>query len=258
MKSKVILSGTLLVLLGSSVVWAGDPWKEKPWTEWTSKEVTKVLRESPWARRAPLSRLSTGLDETSPTADYSGPGDISFGQRARPDRLYMAVRWLSSLTLRKAIVRYWQLRKKVTEEGSKQFLSVQSAYYVIGIGGDVEVWSDRSRPRDELPVGTLPFSADAESFAKQLQQAAYLEFKESKRKVFPVTAGVVKEGPLVAAARVLLYFPKESEGEPVPTPRDKKVKFFCPLDIRTSPPTRINTSVEFDLRKMVRDGKPDL
>jgi hypothetical protein len=170
----------------------------------------------------------------------------------------MAARWLSSLTLRKAIVRYWQLRGKATEEGSKQFLSAKSAYYVIGIGGDVEVWSDRSRPRDELPVGTLPFSADAESLAKQLQQAAYLEFKESKRKVFPVAAGVVKEGPLVAGARVLLYFPKESEGEPVPSPQDKKVKFFCPFDIRTAPPVRINTVVEFDLRKMTFEGEPDL
>ncbi len=50
MKGKAAVAGTLLVIVSSALVWAGNPWKEKPAAVWTKKEVEKVLNKSPWVR----------------------------------------------------------------------------------------------------------------------------------------------------------------------------------------------------------------
>jgi hypothetical protein len=63
MKRRATLSVALLVLPGALLVWAADPWKEKPYTEWAEKDVRKVLEKSPWAKRidqVARTRRSTG------------------------------------------------------------------------------------------------------------------------------------------------------------------------------------------------------
>jgi hypothetical protein len=66
MKFRATLSAMLVVLLGSVVAWAGDPWKEKSYTESIGQEVNRVLEESPWARA--LHPPSTSV-RTEATAD---------------------------------------------------------------------------------------------------------------------------------------------------------------------------------------------
>lgn len=80
------------------------------------------------------------------------------------------------------------------------------------------------------------------------RKAVYLKPKRSKRKVFPVRVEFDLRGHALAAK---FYFLRELDGEPVIGPMEKKVEFVWPLHgfvIRT----------DFDLRKMVRNGKPDL
>ena len=72
-----------------------------------------------------------------------------------------------------------------------------------------------------------------------------------------------------------LIFPRYLDGKPIFGPNEKKVRFRCkvtlqrPIQARASDPARVsfigrnfpqefNLQVDFDLRKMVRDGKPDL
>ena len=45
----------LAVTLASAVVWAADFWEKKGFTEWSDKEVTRMLTQSPWVRTVDLS-----------------------------------------------------------------------------------------------------------------------------------------------------------------------------------------------------------
>src|SRR5579863_10298660 len=47
----VIMVLLLLVSLGLIVTWAGgDPWKSKPYQQWDSKDILKIVNDSPWAK----------------------------------------------------------------------------------------------------------------------------------------------------------------------------------------------------------------
>ena len=271
MKSKVILGGTLLVLLGSSVVWAGDPWKEKPYTEWTKKEVKKLLDDSPWMRRFTHKRTSTASPPplrkkdksaaeeaeerqqaaiyTQGTSEHAGEvmerresaeqwRDLRYGMsttgRKLDTKLKVAVQWLSSNTLRQAIVRYWQLRGKMNEQVAQQFLSPQSDY-VVGI---------------RLEKGSLEITTTGPIPAEVVSGMAYLEHVPTEKKILPVAMEKVFNSSLLSpVADYVFYFPRQFDSLGVPNSGDK-VKFHCifPADFE----------VEFDLAQMMRNGKPDL
>jgi hypothetical protein len=40
------------VFMSAVLAWAGgDPWKGKPYSQWTEQDVTEVMQASPWAKR---------------------------------------------------------------------------------------------------------------------------------------------------------------------------------------------------------------
>ena len=91
----------------------------------------------------------------------------------------------------------------------------------------------------------------------QKRQAALLELKQSKKKIFPkhvemkfgqTAAGSGRVGRYVDAR---FYFPREVDGQPLLGPAEKRVTFRWLLE-------RLPVSGDFDLRKMARDGQPDL
>jgi len=118
MKFKVSLSAMLLVLLGSGVLWAGDPWKEKPYTEWTKKEVGKVLVKSPWAKQVKRHARDKLILTTPPTTEK---------------RTYHAltVVWFSALPVREAFERMRQLEGAESEREDRTGLSRQPEHYEV-------------------------------------------------------------------------------------------------------------------------------
>src|SRR5271170_4467956 len=49
MRKKII--GGVALLAVATLAWAGgDPWKSKPVSQWTEKDVTDILLNSPWVR----------------------------------------------------------------------------------------------------------------------------------------------------------------------------------------------------------------
>ena len=246
MKSKVILSAVLLVFLGASAVWAGDPWKKKPHTEWSMEEVMTVLHRSPWARvvravdRQSSRERAAGIEaaeigRSTPSArDESAPHDLSYDPRASSVghdglvwRTGVAVRWLSSRTIREAMARYRLLNE--AEEVNVPGLSVQLEYYTIGL----------LSPR-LVPV------------AETVGKTASLKLLPSGKIVRPTQVERVKKDSF---ADILVHFPREVDGQPLFSVKDKKVEFSCDYGL-TQAPTKVKA--KFDLRKMVRDGKPDL
>ena len=56
---KRILSLLVVGALSGGTLWAADPWKSnKKYTDWSEKEIQKVLKKSPWAKTVTLTFLS--------------------------------------------------------------------------------------------------------------------------------------------------------------------------------------------------------
>jgi len=105
-----------LVVLTSLVVSAAGIW-DKPFTEWSDKDVDKVLTDSPWAGKASLTHARVGTN-LGPVPDWP---------------LLVTVR--TALPYKEA-----QIRKQVVDPGSltaeqKAALTVQEPLYVIAIAG---------------------------------------------------------------------------------------------------------------------------
>src|SRR5580658_4384788 len=47
---KQMFGGVALLVVAALAVAGGDPWKSKPFSQWTDKDVTDILLNSPWAR----------------------------------------------------------------------------------------------------------------------------------------------------------------------------------------------------------------
>lgn len=243
MMTKSIVRSLFVLLLGAAVLWAGDPWKEKPFTEWSQKETAKVIRNSPWARSVSIlsaegslqgpARTSVpqeGDDRMARLGSLGGSG----GGGSRPGRsggrTRFIVQWALALTVRQALVRRQQLRGTVEEEQAHQFLARRPEQYVIIV----------------LGPNMGPFQELGED---KVRQSAYLQPRHSKKKILPERVRFIRRGTRLAA--VEFYFPRRVEEGPVIDPGEKKVRFYC-----TSSSSALST--DFNLRKMTRKGEPDL
>ena len=73
---------SVLLLLCALCMWAADFWTTKPFTEWSEKEVAKILSNSPWAEKVTISRRRRrGADPESPSGGRGGGGGGGGGGR---------------------------------------------------------------------------------------------------------------------------------------------------------------------------------
>ena len=253
MNSKLRLASLAAGLFCAGLLWAGDPWQEKPYTEWSHRDAEKVLNNSPWASTEEIF-LSAPVGGGSPGEIRRLPDDLArrwvdpnryndaaqslwqqrTGQRGVPLEATVTgvviVQWASSLTLRQALVRQGQLYGRGTDAEAEQLLSLPLEHYVVAV-----------------------YRSDLSSFTDvtgdTARAAAYLELKPSKRKMPPALVQLVRWGDVLT--HVEFYFPRESQGQPTIGPAETGVTFYWQHG-------KQSTRVDFDLRKMVREGKPDL
>ncbi|MCI0657173.1 MAG: hypothetical protein L0170_08895 [Acidobacteria bacterium] len=205
----------MATLLCASLLYAQKAWEKKPYTEWTQREVSQVLQESPWARSALLQGYI--LVET--------PAQAAGGPR-------VVARWESSLTARQALVRREELAGRAKGEAAAEYLATTPPNYVLVLFGP--------------PLASRSFQQLTEEVVRD---STYLELQSSKQKIKPVAVRLHRQGVELSALE--FHFPREIEGKPLLGPEQKKVGFYCGMG-----PAWFST--EFDLTKMVRDGKPDL
>ena len=119
-----------ICLLAVSTLSAGDPWKEKPWTEWTEKDCIKILQKSPWGKRVLIDNQN---DEFS--------------------RFYIVL--YSALPIRQAIIRLMQIRtnfesmapedRKAFDATSEMMLSsVSQDSFIFLVTGARPIWEKRN------------------------------------------------------------------------------------------------------------------
>ena len=140
------------------------------------------------------------------------------------------VQWASALTVRQAIVRQKQLQGSHDPGEAARFLSAVPADHVILVYG---------------PSARL-FEWLTEQVARD---AARLKLKRAKREIPAASVRYIWGDVKIAAAE--FRFPRATDGESTIPVDEETATFVCRI-------SNIAISVQFDLRKMVRDGKPDL
>ncbi len=150
----------LIALLAVFSLYAADAWQTKPFTEWTDKDVQKILTNSPWAhsvsisvgagmadnpltgRQEPGSRPSgmnpaTGPGVMAPNGQEGGHDSRGgFPDATTVDRQSIAlmVVWQSALPVKQALARRRFGAEAVGSVDAKKFLD-ENPGYLIGISG---------------------------------------------------------------------------------------------------------------------------
>ena len=51
MRRSYVAPGITVLMLGCIALFGAESWRDKPSSEWTADEVTKILNDSPWAQQ---------------------------------------------------------------------------------------------------------------------------------------------------------------------------------------------------------------
>ena len=242
MKIKVILSTMLLVLLGAGVVWAGDPWKEKPYTEWSEKECRKLLQDSPWAKH---------YTDVGVIIELAGPGQIDSIERVResnPNMVYQ-VRFLSALPIRQAMVRLQQINADYDKMSPEQ----RQAF-------DQKAEAILNMPFRDTVVLLVDYGSNADLYDKEMARYWQRQSTETLKNLVFLRGHRGEEVPLLdyaaepgAGRTFQLLFPREQEGRPLLRPDSKWLRLDFPA--LTLGGGQVRAFVEFKVKRMLIEGE---
>jgi hypothetical protein len=222
----------LVLPVFASLALASDPpWKGKPYQQWDDKDIQRVFADSPWARKATITRTWPAVTQKElpnnrelSAAGRGIPSSGSANDSAGSD-LTFDIYWASSRVMRAASAR------KAILHGGKT---------------DLDVDKYASQPQEEYQIvvqseDMAPFVRHDEKF---FQANSFLEPKKSKQKISPshVVYERDEKSQLVTAA--VFFFPKKTaSGEPTIGSDEKSVEFNCKLE-------GSNLRVNFEPQKM--------
>lgn len=157
---------------------AQEPWRDKPWRNWTIEDVRKILTHSPWVQSTyiPYQPQRSGEDleiTPPPILDVrvgSFPGEVLNPAEShpvlRPDQTFF-IRWESAKTIRRALFRECELRNPCPNSMKAEELDAISTEYLITIVSD---------PLNQLPP----------AYESRLKENSALRFHRSGSQERPV------------------------------------------------------------------------
>jgi len=244
LKSEFVKEPAVILFVLPIWLWAADSWQSKPFTEWSDKELRRVLTNSPWARvvsiaagppageRAggrgaePGSRPQGADPSTGPGIMVPAGGSASGPADAREMRsgqtLHLTVRWQSALPVKQALVRVKYGNEASTSPEAKSFLDQEKSTYVIAVSG--------------LPAVFAPGDLTKETLKQQTGLSA-----KGKDRLQPSDIVFAPQGEIVD---VYFVFPKSRPF----TLYDKDVEFSTKLGALT-------VRLTFHLKEMVYTGE---
>jgi len=193
-------------------------WDKKPPAEWTEKEATKLLNDSPWGK-------TQAFD--SPMEAFKGPvtgrvGTSSPTTARPPDslHLYFRVRFLSAKPVRQAFSRLIELKQKGETTGElaeqlKQFTSAEFLEYIV-----VAVTTDAPDAGSNVQQAAALLRRDNAA----LKNTTFLEIKGGKRIFLQEFQPTRPDG---FGARFI--FQRLVDGKPFITPESEEIHFVAPL-----------------------------
>jgi hypothetical protein len=229
----------LLLLFGCGLV-AADFW-QKPYTEWSEKDLAKMMSNSPWAKSVSVSMGGPGGGGPPPgpapggfgggaPGGPQGGGGSEFGPGApgsSPPSFDVVARWQSALPVREAFVRLKFGAEADKSDEAKKVLEAQERPYEIVLSGPMGMF-----------LGGKPGEA-----AKALSEVSVLSSARTGD-IKPIQIQVGKPGKIMD---VVLAFPRTMPF----TLEDKEVD----LTTKLGPST---LKYKFKLKDMVANGKLEM
>ncbi|MGB0036757.1 MAG: hypothetical protein WBP79_14900 [Candidatus Acidiferrales bacterium] len=253
---KAVLGGVAVFVL-ATLVWAGgDPWKTKPFSQWTEKDLQAIFQTSPWAK-ANVQAAGAWRPMGSETMSGPTPGAIagsstdnskqsqgSLGEQmggvekqkkaeeSSATQVYTML-WWSSRTVRAASVRRAVLKGNVTEEDAEKVVSqIKDEYEILVQAQNMYIFQHRGE--------------------KAFEKVCSIEMKKTKLKLSPTHVKFQRSGDGETVVGVVFYFPKkQANGEPTISADEKEIDFFLQVG-----DARLNTY--FEPKKMVDIQGQDL
>lgn len=256
-----------LLLLAGFTLWAADFWQTKPFTEWTDKDLQKILTDSPWAKKAsiPLAGgargIAGGIAETPGGGGRGGRGGGGGGGGADP--VTGAPAPISaggggggggrggggggadipdnaaSITPAAQLIIRWQTAKPIKQALVKSRFKAEA-------GTSEEGKQFIERPEQfyvinvtNLPAYLMPKNADEK---KAMAQQATLGYKDNQTSAMDVQFDMPR-GPSTEA---FFLFPRSVTFAP-----DKEVEFSTKFG-------KENVKAKFKLKEMAINGKLEL
>jgi hypothetical protein len=241
------------LMLLPALLWAADFWESKPFTDWSDKEVRRVMTNSPWARQTntAMSNARPSLPPADspvsgfPAADGSPirvpnlgrGGGTDAGTITSPDvsfeqGLSVMIRWQTALPLRQAQMRAKYGKEAATAPGARKILDQDPAMYVISVMG--------------IP-GALVTLGGAETAKRSIQDQTTLAAK-GKPALHPDAVELVRSGDNSGDyMEVLLAFPKTAPFALA----DQEIEFASRIGT-------VEVKYRFRLKDMVVRGKLEL
>lgn len=264
-----------LILVG--VAWAGgDPWKTKPFDQWTQDDIKQVLDDSPWAKLErvpmewrvnqrqgtganPMERApgSAGMAATLPQGPGSqqaqaaggGPGANypNGGLGTGPSPNYGSPSMLGTPEGQTVFIVRWTSAETVRKALIRSHIlsgdmkEADAPQYLAQKATDYEITVIGP---DMTPFGMIT--------QDDLKTKTYLQAKQSKLKVNPSKMEIVHGADGQQVLAVMFSFPKKTaDGKDLISSQDKNVEFV----VKTK---ELDLHSGFDLRKMSTDKGPDL
>ena len=229
---KTLFRVSFVLLLTSTLLWAGDFWEDKEFTQWSDKDVEKLMTNSPWAKQVTVA-LSMGGRGGRGGMSGRGGGRGSGGGRggrgggggmSRRPAVKLTISWRSALPFKQAQVKARMGNSTEMPAGAQQFLDQQNEFYIVAVAGFPAQMGQRVSDPEAVLAATI--------------------LKRKQGSISPESVRALDRGN---AVDLLFFFPR-SAGI---TLEDKDVELIAELG-----PMQIKK--KFKLKDMVLNGKLEL
>ncbi|MBN2244126.1 MAG: hypothetical protein JW793_15680 [Acidobacteria bacterium] len=205
------------------LLYAADFWEKKEFSQWSEDEVSKILKDSPWARRTYIKReaakmpagKSMGGPGGTPVSGavamggggmggmgggMGGFGGGMSGGMGSSEPTPVVVRWHSSLPVKQAVAILRYKDKVGTSEEAAEMINRQETSYIVGVIG--------------VPGQAMMFNKDMIKAGSQL-------IVENKPPVMAMEVVTNQNGD---NTDLYIAFPRYQNNEPLISLEDKKVE----------------------------------
>ena len=238
--SKILLRSIAIASLSAAALWAANFLESKSYTEWSPKEVEKLLTNSPWSQKVSVSMGGSGRggggglgNSGIPRASRGGGGgggrrgSGEFGGASpRAPTMSLFVRWFSSIPVKQALVRFRYRDEVATAQEANDYLARQENFYVVTVAG--------------LP-GRM--AGLVERNPGGLKETTMLKRKKKE----PINPDAIRSQAKEESATFYFMFPKTD----TITIDDKEVEFIMKTE-------RFEVKRKFKLKNMVFNGELSL
>jgi len=237
----------MLMFVFALVLGAGAQKKMKPWTEWSEKDVNKMLNESAWGQTQTETDTSEMFYTPSssnrnpignrPLDGPSGSGNdrSTQGQLNQETSVNYRIRLLTAKPIRQALARRAQLKNPELAEQLKAFAEQQTDKYIV-----VAVDYDSKDRRYSGPAMQIFNSANT----GVLKNNTYLETNDGKRLFLQEYIAPINDG-----MGAKFVFPRNIDNGPFVNEQGGFLRFYSEMA------KNIKLNMRFKIADMLYDGK---